>query len=307
MLLAIFVLARVASRAPAGGPARGEAQAPPGGAVGGSAGGNGTQPQPRPAESSPGPPPQTGVQPGAASAPDGPMLAIVLDDLGWGVPGTADAMALPAPVTLAVLPGGPHSVEEADRARRAGHEVILHLPMEPLHPTGRGTAMAPGTITTSMEADEIKRLVRKHLDEVGPVPGLNNHTGSRATADLKVVEAVVEVARERGVFVIDSKTVGNSLLQAVARRQGVASGANLVFLDNDRDEAYVRSRVLAAAALARKKDAVIAIGHVNPLTVRCILEVIPEIQKMGVTLVRASDVVRALSVPASGMGDARLK
>ena len=260
--------------------------------------------------------PETGTAPGtavSASLPVGaavvgcPMLAIVIDDLGWGSAGTADVLSLPADVTVAVIPGGPHSVSEAEQARMAGHEVLLHLPMEPIDPSGRGIAMAPGTITTSMAADEIRRLVNKYLDEVGPVPGLNNHTGSRAAADLRVVEAIVDVARERGVFIIDSRTIRNSLLEVVARRDGVPAAANMVFLDNNKDESYIRLRILEAAALAKKRGAAIAIGHVHPLTAKAIREALPEIERLGVVLAPASAVVRSHSVPASGMGDPRLR
>ncbi len=238
---------------------------------------------------------------------DRPLLAIVIDDFGWGVPGTEDAMSLPPEVTVAVIPGGPRSVDEGRRARAAGHEVLLHLPMEPLDPGGRGLTVVPGTITTAMETGEIEGLVEKYLDELGPVPGLNNHTGSRATADLRVVEAVTEVARERGVFVIDSRTAGDSILEAVARRRGVPAASNAMFLDNNREESYVRSRILAAASLARRKGAAIAIGHVNPVTVKAVREALPDVERMGVSLVAASRAVRALNPPPSGLGDPRLK
>ncbi|MGE5484546.1 MAG: divergent polysaccharide deacetylase family protein [Ignavibacteriales bacterium] len=236
---------------------------------------------------------------------DGPMLAIILDDWGFGVPGTKEALELPVPVTMAVLPYGPRSREEADEGRALGHEVILHLPMEPIS-NGR-VGVREGTITVDMDDAEIKQLVERHVDAVRPVSGLNNHTGSRASADPRVARAVVEAAAEKGLFVIDSRTIGNSLLTAVAAQAGVPSAANEVFLDNQKDEEYVRSRLLLAASLARKRGAVIAIGHVHPVTVRAISGLIPEIEEMGVTLVKASRVVESLNVPAMNLADPRLK
>jgi len=235
-----------------------------------------------------------------------PMLAIILDDWGYGVAGTKEGLDLPIPLTMAVLPNGPHSRREADEGRGRGHEVILHLPMEALS-TDHGVAAPEGTITVDMDTDKIKRLVEEYIEAVGPVSGLNNHTGSKATADRRVAGAVAEVAAEKGLFVIDSRTIGNSVLAAVAASAGAPSAKNEVFLDNQRDEEYVKSRLRLAATLARKRGAIISIGHVDPVTVKAILEMIPEIEEMGVTLVKASRVVEALNVPVMNLADPRLK
>ena len=118
---------------------------------------------------------------------------------------------------------------------------------------------------------------------------------------------MAEVAAEKGLFVIDSRTIGNSVLAAVAASAGAPSAKNEVFLDNQRDEEYVKSRLRLAATLARKRGAIISIGHVDPVTVKAILEMIPEIEEMGVTLVKASRVVEALNVPVMNLADPRLK
>jgi polysaccharide deacetylase 2 family uncharacterized protein YibQ len=232
------------------------------------------------------------------------MLAVVIDDLGWGLPGTREAMDLDVPVTLAVLPGGPFSRAEADRARALGHEVILHLPMEPL---SGGRSATGGTITTSMDETAIRATMLRHLDEVGPVAGFNNHTGSRATSDPRVAGVVVGVAAERGLYVLDSMTTGRSVLHAMAWRMGVPSAINGVFLDNEKDESYVRSRLALAAGLARSHGSLVAIGHVHPVTLKVLADSVADIEKMGIVFVKASRVVGAQSAPTLELADPRLR
>ncbi len=217
-------------------------------------------------------------------------MAIILDDFGWGVPGTEEAIAIEAPITFSVLPWGPYSALEAGRARAAGHEVMLHLPMEALTKGDGDADVIPGTIMTGMSPEEVEDHVRKALEAVGPVAGLNNHTGSKATADKAITSVVASIAKDLGIYVVDSRTTAESVLLSTAREMGVPSAANQGFLDNEKDEAYVRDRLVAAAALAKKR-AVIVIGHVHPVTVKCIVDMIPEFREMGVTLVKASSVV----------------
>lgn len=224
-----------------------------------------------------------------AGAAEGPLLAIILDDFGWGVAGTREALGLSGPITVAVIPGGPTSVADAKEARARGHEVILHLPMEPLGREGMGNV--PDVVLTTLSTEEVRRIVEKDLARVEGASGINNHTGSKATADERVVTAVVRVAKERGLYIIDSRTAANSVLFFVARREGVPAAANEVFLDNVKEESYIKARILDAVNAARKKGKAVAIGHVHPVTVACIRAMIPEIEKRGVTLVPASKVV----------------
>lgn len=235
---------------------------------------------------------------------DGPVLAIIIDDLGWGVAGTGELMDLRIPLTVAVIPGGPHSRTEADMGRAAGHEVILHLPMEPISSNGD---LPDGTIRTGMDRDEIREILERHLEEIGPVPGFNNHTGSKATADYNVVNAVLEVAAERGLFAVDSRTSGKSVLAAAAFKAGVPAAQNRIFLDNQRELSHVKMQLMQAARIAEKRGAAIAIGHVNPITIKAISETVPEIEKMGIVLVRASRIVELESAPVLKTAEPRLK
>jgi polysaccharide deacetylase 2 family uncharacterized protein YibQ len=203
------------------------------------------------------------------------------------VAGTAETLALPYRLTMAVLPGGPASREEAEAAALAGHEVFLHLPMEPLG----NRPPYPKFVTVDMPDGEVRALVRHYLDGLPGVIGVNNHMGSRATADERTMRAVLETIAQRGLIFVDSHTSADSVAAAVARRVGVPYAVNALFLDNDRTPEAVRRRVWEAAGVARRVGQALVIGHVHPVTAAVLAEELPRLEAAGIAIVPASRVV----------------
>src|SRR5690606_7808735 len=123
------------------------------------------------------------------------------------------------------IPHLPYSAAHASRAAERGHEVIVHLPMEP---HDAGWDLGDGAVTTAMADTEIVREVRRAFDSIPYHTGMNNHMGSKATADERVVRAVLAVVKEKGAYVLDSRTTSGSLIPDIAREMGVP------YLENDR-------------------------------------------------------------------------
>ena len=213
-------------------------------------------------------------------------LAVVIDDWGYGWRAADAFFALDAPLTVAVIPFLPHSREQALKARRRGFEVLVHLPMEPEDP-----ALDPGphAITTRLSSEEIRRRVEEAIDAVPGAVGVSNHMGSRATADPRVMEAVLEAVRRRGLFFLDSRTTPRSVVGAVAARMGMPWARNDLFLDGDRSVPYVRARLLLAAHRALETGQAVAIGHVQPATAAALALVLPELRREGIRLVPVSE------------------
>jgi uncharacterized protein len=200
-------------------------------------------------------------------------------------------LTLPIPVTLSVLPMTPHAREIADEATTAGKSVILHLPMEP-EVTGPHSDPGPGVITTSMTDDEIRAQVEKDLAALPPVPGANNHMGSKATSDPRVMRDVLEVFARDHLFFIDSETSTHSVGATTAQELGVPTATRDVFLDNQATQAYVENRLQDAVAVALRHGQAIAIGHPNEATMQAIAALVPRMQAAGITFVPAADLVR---------------
>ena len=245
-------------------------------------------------EGAPGP---TGGMPD--DGPTAPRLAIVIDDFGYalgGVPGRL--LALDAPLTVAILPTLPHSREVYARARRAGRCVLLHLPME----SDRHEPTDVEPVTVSMSSADIESTVARYLDALGPVDGVNNHQGSRATADARVVDAVLDVIAARGLFLLDSLTSPKSLAYARARARGVPALRNALFLDDGTsDPEEVARRVRRLAESARRHGAAIGIGHPHRWTLEALERELPRLRESGVELVGACDLVGA-TTPGTAPG-----
>ncbi len=216
-------------------------------------------------------------------------LAILLDDAGQSLDLVPRAAALPSPVAVAVLPFLPHSADTAARMHDAGHEVWLHLPMEPDdYPRDNP---GPGAILVSMKESEIRMAVRSALNNVPFIVGVNNHMGSKATADLRTMTWVMQEIGGRGLAFIDSRTTAATVAEDAARAQGVPTGRRRVFLDNTSSPAAIRAQLEEAVYQARLEGEAIAIGHLHPSTVKVLAAELPGLAARHAILVPPSKLV----------------
>jgi polysaccharide deacetylase 2 family uncharacterized protein YibQ len=205
-------------------------------------------------------------------------LAIVIDDAGNNLAELEPFLQFPGPLTIAVLPGLRWSVEAARRIRAAGKEVILHQPMEALG----GEEPGPGAIFAHMESAEIRRIINKNLDEIGPAAGLNNHQGSRVTEDAAAMETVLAVCRERGIYFLDSRTTAGTAAPAAARRLAMEIGERDIFLDNVQDRAVMADFLREGALRAERRGSAVMIGHTwSPALAGLLAESYAELRKQG--------------------------
>ena len=216
-------------------------------------------------------------------------VAIVFDDAGGSLSDVEEIIAIGRPVAVAVLPGLVHSADVARRARAAGLEVLLHLPVEPEDETKE---LGPGGVTVSMTDAEIRATVRSGLASVPGAIAVNNHMGSKGTADPRVVRAILEVVRKEGLFFLDSVTTPRTVVGRVAAELGVRTAARTVFLDNENEEEAIRGQVRRLIALAKNRGSAVAIGHAQRLTRGVVAAMLHEFDQEGVTLVPLSTLVR---------------
>jgi uncharacterized protein len=190
------------------------------------------------------------------------QVAIVIDDFGNNMTGTAEMMALNIQFTAAVMPFLPTTHRDAEWAHSLGHNVLVHLPMEPIH--GKSSWMGPGAITTSLSDAEIRKRVNAAIDDVPHAVGMNNHMGSKATADPRVMQVVLEVCRERGLFFLDSRTNHKSVVSKLSNQIGVRSLNNQIFLDETYTVQHIHKQISQMNTHLLKNDECIVIGHVGP-------------------------------------------
>ena len=222
-------------------------------------------------------------------APGTPVLAVILDDLGYDLAASREAIALPGRITVAVLPNLADSAALAEEAHRRGVEVLLHLPMQSLAQENKAEKIE---LRVGEPAPEVDRVLGEMLATVPNAVGVNNHMGSRATANPALMTALAAALRQRGLFFIDSRTSAVSVALDTVRGAGVAAAARNVFLDDDEQPAAVRRQLARAERVAREHGSCIAIGHPHPATLAVLAEVLPLIERRGVRLVHTSEVVK---------------
>ncbi|HEX7152919.1 MAG TPA: divergent polysaccharide deacetylase family protein [Thermoanaerobaculia bacterium] len=217
----------------------------------------------------------------------GGEIVLIIDDLGFDGQPLERVMALDPNVNCAILPNGNSATAVAEKLAARGFEVLVHLPMEP-----QGKA-SPGAnaILTSMGDDEIARLTLENVQSIPHARGVNNHMGSRATSDRRVMTTVLRSLPE-GMYFIDSKTSGGSLGSTLARQMNVRTASRHVFLDDVLTESAVRRQIAMLAEAAERHGVAVGIGHPHGVTVRVLAEELPKLRAEGFRLIRASEAVR---------------
>ena len=216
--------------------------------------------------------------------------AIIIDDLGANLESAHQLLALPYSLTFSVLPHLRASAETAREARRAGHEVMLHLPMEP--EAYSHTSPGKGEIRVGMTHFEIEHILDSDLASVPQAAGVNNHMGSRATADPRLMAAVMKSLARRHLFFVDSRTTADSVALEAARREGIPAFYRSVFLDDTESVPYTLGQLRQFLRVLDEQGAALAIGHPYPTTIAALAKFLPELEGDDAELAPASQLLQ---------------
>ena len=224
------------------------------------------------------------VRPAAALG----KIALVLDDWGYSLNNVELLRQVRVPLTLSVLPALSFSGRIVQEARGPARELILHLPMEP-HEKG---GLEKNTILTSMSETEIAAIVAEDLAPLSGVRGVNNHMGSRATEDVRVMTVVFKELKKRNMYFLDSYVTPRSVCKDLARQMHLEFARRDVFIDNQSDPVSIRQQLLKLKARALTYGFAIGIGHDRPHTLAVLAQMVPQFEQEGIQFVFVSDLVR---------------
>lgn len=223
------------------------------------------------------------------TAATGVKIVIIMDDLGNNLGIAKELMNMDQRITFSVLPKLKYSKQIAEEASLKNKEVILHLPMEPL---SRKNKPGPGSITDDMTPEEIQKQVEDDIKSVPHIVGMNNHMGSKAASNANVMESVLSVVKQEGLFYVDSVTSAKSKGYNTAQKLNLPAAKRDVFLDGIQDKKYVKSQIKKLVEIAKKKGLAVGIGHPHQSTVDALKEMLPQLEKEGIQIVPASEVVK---------------
>lgn len=225
-----------------------------------------------------------------AVAQDGrARVAIIIDDMGLDRGRSEHAIALPGPLTLSFLAYARDLPQQAALAHRAGHELMVHVPMEPM---GRMLVADPNQLDVAMSREEVLTRLRWDLSRFEGYVGINNHMGSRFTADAPAMRPVLEELKARGLLFIDSRTTPSTAGAEIARELGVPHASRDVFLDYEVSIAAVEAQLAELERVARRNGSAIAIGHPHDQTLEVLQRWLRELPQKGLALVPVSAIVR---------------
>jgi len=214
-----------------------------------------------------------------AQVPMRGVIGLIIDDFGYRNDHVSNGfLNLSGKLTYAIIPGHEYSQLFSKKAYDAGYEIIVHMPMENI---GKTYGEKEYALMSYFQDDEIKDRINSAFDQLPESIGLNNHQGSRGTADSRVMTLLAGVIKEKKKFFIDSRTTSNSLAETTMRKYNVATNKRDIFLDNELDEEKINAQLLKLAELSEEKGIAIGIGHVKPQTLSVLEREIPVLQKKG--------------------------
>ncbi len=221
--------------------------------------------------------------------PDKPVIAIVIDDMGLDRARSLKMMELEGPLTVSLMTYARGLPELTAIAHKAGHEVMGHLPMEPM---ASSENPGPGALLTNMDDAAIRQHVAEYLDKWQGYVGINNHMGSKFTADAARMRVVMEELKVRGLMWLDSKTTGDSAGTAAAAAAKVPFVERDVFLDNVDTVPAVLAQLAELEQTARSKGFAIGIGHPHDSTIEALEQWIPTLRRAGISLVPVTEILK---------------
>ncbi len=219
-------------------------------------------------------------------------LALIIDDWGRSEPELlASFAALGAPWTASVIPGQPRTGENARALTARGIPLMIHLPMQPEN--GEAWELGDQAIYVGTDPARMEELLTQSIREVPGARGLNNHMGSRATADEATMRAFMQVLHRHDLFFVDSVTTAASTAAELARREGVRWTKRDLFIDPEDDPAVITQQLRLAVEQARRQKSVVLIGHPRRNTLTALQQWIPEVRNTGFEFITVEDLLQS--------------
>jgi polysaccharide deacetylase 2 family uncharacterized protein YibQ len=222
---------------------------------------------------------------------DKPKIAVVIDDMGLNHRNSLRVVALPAALTLAYLPYAENLPKQTSDARGEGHELLVHMPMEPSDLAHNNPG--PNALLRANSTDENLKRMASNLQKFEGYIGINNHMGSAFTKDREAILPVMQALKDKGLWFLDSKTVGSSVAGEIAQDLGIPSVERDVFLDNVADVTAILRQLKETEAIARKRGYAVAIGHPHNETIQALQQWTADIEARGFEVVPLSQIIEA--------------
>lgn len=212
------------------------------------------------------------------------QISIIIDDMGLGLRSKL-VEVMDGPLTLAYLPYGKNLQERTERAKKHGHEIMVHMPMEAMNTKLDG---GPKVLRGTLDDAQFQEILEWDLSQFTGYVGVNNHMGSRLTQDKRAMARVMAALKKRDLYFVDSKTIGSSVAADMAKQAGLSYAERDIFLDHEITPEFINGALRKLERVASQKGHAIGIGHPHQATITALKAWIPTLKDKGFTLVPAS-------------------
>ena len=213
-----------------------------------------------------------------------PTIAIIIDDMGHNLHEGERLARMEQPLTLAFLPFRRHTVPLAKLAHKKQKEIMLHAPMA----NTRNFGLGPGGLTPDMDEGTMATTLRRSLQSIPHVVGVNNHMGSLLTQQLQPMDWVMKELFRYPVYFIDSRTIASSVAGDVAAAYRIPTMTRDVFLDHEQTEEFVDRQFKLLIKRAKENGSAIGIGHPHKVTVDYLEKHLPKLDEQGIAIATVS-------------------
>lgn len=232
-------------------------------------------------------------------------IAIILDDAGYCAGGFVSKLwKINEPLTISIIPGLMSSRETAELSHRCGFEVMLHMPMEFCSNSKitdedilcmadrKNDSPYKWALLCGMSEKEVARQLEGAIKDIPHLKGINNHMGSKATVDKRLMALCMDKLKGKGLYFVDSVTTPKTVAYKLAKEQAISAARRNVFLDNINDIEHVRQQMNILIATAKRNGTAIGIGHITKASTIAVLnEMVPSLNAQGIKVVPASELV----------------
>ena len=215
-------------------------------------------------------------------------IAIVFDDLGIDIHRSARAIKLKSPLTLSFITYAPKLKNQTNKARNAGHELWMHMPMEPQN---QSIDPGPNVLLTGLPKEELLAAINWNLKQFNNYVGINNHMGSRFTSDLESVRIFMKELKKRNLMFLDSRTSNQSVAQRAAIEAKVPFIVRNIFIDHLDETSEIRKSLVQIERLAEKNGYAVAIAHPRDKTLKEVEKWLNTLEEKGLQLVPLSKLI----------------
>lgn len=227
------------------------------------------------------------VYAGTARGVPGTRIAIVVGGLGISQTGSMNAVqTLPAGVTFGFSPAGNSLDRWMQEARRAGHELVLQVPLEPVgYPE---VDPGPNTLTVADAAANDFDALHATLASLTNYVGVMNYMGGRFTGDPAAIEPLIAELGRRGLMYLDDSSSLRSLAKDTTALQRVPFAAASLTIDRTQDPADIRRQLDTLEQIARAEGSAIGVASAFDTSITTIAEWIRQVEGRGVEIVPVS-------------------